>query len=325
VVDWAGHDGMITSDRYRSMGISQTRGISPSYERLCLGVADDAVVLDLLDTLPAPKRQPNLLLGAVRFLDGPVSSYDGFRSFVLSHWDEVSATMLARRTQTNEPGRCTALLPVLAALPQPLALLEVGASAGLCLYPDRYAYRYGDRPVLGSSSLELSCRITGPVPVPERLPSVVWRAGLDLNPLDVRSEDDVRWLRSLIWPEQIARFKALSSAVAIARAEPVTIRSGDLTVDLSSVASTAPRNSTLVVFHSAVLAYLDDSQRAAFRASLEALARSRPTVWVSNEGPGVCVDVPVPDSSVPFVLARDGMPLAYTSPHGEWVDWFAGR
>ena len=46
--------------------------------------------------------------------------------------------------QTNEAGRCAVLLPVLAALPQPLALLEVGASAGLCLYPDRYAYRYGD-------------------------------------------------------------------------------------------------------------------------------------------------------------------------------------
>ncbi len=40
---------------------------------------------------------------------------------------------MSKRTQTNEPGRCAVLLPLLAALPQPLALLEVGASAGLCL------------------------------------------------------------------------------------------------------------------------------------------------------------------------------------------------
>ncbi|MGV4926084.1 DUF2332 domain-containing protein [Streptomyces sp. BHT-5-2] len=33
------------------------------------------------------------------------------------------------------------MLPVLAALPQPLALIGVGASAGLCLYPDRYRSR----------------------------------------------------------------------------------------------------------------------------------------------------------------------------------------
>jgi hypothetical protein len=321
VVDWSGHDGMITAERYRSMGISQVRGISPSYERLCLGVADDPEVLGLLETLPSPKRQPNLLFGAVRYLDGPVSSYEAFRSFVEAHWDELSATMLVRRTQTNEPSRCTALLPVFAALPQPLALLEAGASAGLCLYPDRYAYRYDNRPVLGSSTLELSCRTRGAVPIPERLPSVVWRGGLDLNPLDVRSEEDVRWLRSLVWPEQTARFDVLRNAIAIARAEPPTIRSGDLTVDLLTLAATAPRNATLVVFHSAVLAYLDDAQRATFVASLDELAAARPTVWVSNEGPGVCVDVPVPAGPVPFVLARDGVALAYTSPHGEWVEW----
>jgi hypothetical protein len=48
--------------------------------------------------------------------------------------------MLAQSTQTNEPGRCAALLPMLARLPEPLALLEVGASAGLCLLPDFYTY-----------------------------------------------------------------------------------------------------------------------------------------------------------------------------------------
>ena len=68
-----------------------------------------------------------------------------FRDFTLAHWPAIEAEVRTRATQTNEAGRCAVLLPVLAALPQPLALLEVGASAGLCLYPDRYAYRYGDQ------------------------------------------------------------------------------------------------------------------------------------------------------------------------------------
>ncbi|HEY2298404.1 MAG TPA: DUF2332 domain-containing protein [Jatrophihabitans sp.] len=325
MVDWVGNDGLATAERFRDMGERQVRGISPTYERLCLGVAGDHEVLHLLDTLPAPKRQPNLLLGAVRFMDGPVSSYPEFRAFVTSSWDGLSATMLARRTQTNEALRCTAYLPVLATLPQPLALLEVGASAGLCLRLDRYAYRYDDRPALGSSSLVLQCRTTGPVQLPRQVPSVVWRRGLDLNPLDVTSEEDMGWLRSLVWPEQTARFEVLRQAIEIARRDPVEIVRGDLTTDLLEVAADAPRHATLVVLHSAVLAYLDGPQRALFRAELDAIRGDRPLVWLSNEGPGVCVDFPSPEgAAVPFVLARDGVPLAYTSPHGDWLDWFSG-
>ena len=323
MADWAGNDAVATAERYRSMGERQLRGISPTYERLCLGVAGDREVLQLLDTLPPPKRQPNLLLGAVRFLDGPVASYPQFRAFVTSSWDELAATMLARRTQTNEATRCTAYLPALATLPQPLALLEVGASAGLCLYPDRYAYRYDDDSVLGESTLVLRCRTSGPVPVPRRLPSVVWRRGLDLNPLDVRADEDMRWLQALVWPEQTTRFEVLRRAIGIARQDPVVIAQGDLTTELLSVAATAPRNATLVVFHSAVAAYLGAAQRAAFRAELDKLRAGRPLVWLSNEGPGVCVDIPTPEGDpVPFVLAREDVPLAFTSPHGDWLSWF---
>lgn len=332
MVDWAGHAGQSTAYRYRSMAERQLHGISSSYERLCLGVADDPAVIALLDTLPPPKRQPNLLLAAVRFLGGdsrksgfvgPIESYPEFRSFVLSRWDELSATMLARRTQTNEARRCAVLLPVLAAIPGPLALLEVGASAGLCLHPDRYAYRYDGGEVLGSSELVLDCRTSGAVPLPACLPEVVWRAGLDLDPLDVRSDEDVRWLRSLIWPEQTDRFAVLDKAVAIARRDPAPIVQGDLLTDLASVAAGAPADATLVIYHSAVLAYLSDEQRLQFANSVRSIAASRPTVWVSNEGPGVVVDMPVPEGSVPFVLARDGAPLATASPHGDWINWLS--
>jgi hypothetical protein len=322
VVDWSGHAGQPTAHRYRMMGERQLRGVSASYERLCLGVAEDPEMLARLDTLTPPKRQPNLLLGAVRFLAGPVDSYPAFRAFVLDEWAAVSATMSARRTQTNEPRRCATLLPVLAALPQPLALLEVGASAGLCLYPDRYAYRYAAGPVIGGSDLVLDCAVRGAVPVPPALPSVAWRAGIDLNPLDVTDDEDVRWLESLVWPEQTERFATLRAAIEIARADPVRVVPGDLSTDVVALGLQAPAHATLVVFHSAVLSYLDGAGRDAFRAQLAALAEHRDLVWVSNEGPRVVVDVPIPDGPVPFVLARDGQPLAYADPHGASLDWF---
>ena len=303
------------------MGELQVRGISPSYERICLGVAADDELIARLDTLPRPKRQPNLLLASVRFLDGPTSSYGEFRSFVFDEWDALAAAMSQRRTQTNEPARCATLLPVLAALPQPLALLEIGASAGLCLYPDRYAYRYNARPQVGTSPVVFDCAVTGPAPLPAVLPNVAWRAGLDLNPLDVRSPDDRRWLEALVWPEQRTRFDTLHSALELAAADPPRIVRGDLTHDTAALAGQAPAAATLVVFHSAVLAYLDDAGRAAFAGQLRDIAATRPVVWLANEAPGVVVDIEAPAGPVPFVLSRDGVPIAFTGPHGQSLDW----
>jgi hypothetical protein len=324
--DWSGFDGVPTAERYRSMAQREVHGISPSYEVLCAAIADDAEVLARLDTLPEPKRQPNLLLATVRFLGGQVDAWPAFRAFVLERWAEVATLMRARRTQTNEPTRCATLLPVLAALPQPLALLEVGTAAGLCLYPDRYAYRYavgGHEVGLGDSPAVLRCAVVGPAPLPGALPQVAWRAGLDLNPLDVRSEPDMQWLAALVWPEQVERAATLRAAIDVVRADPPCIVAGNLLTDLSALAADAPPDTTLVVFHSAVLAYLGTDERIEFAAQVRALARTRPLCWLSNEAPRVVAGTDVDTGGrARFVLARDGHPLALTGPHGATLDWW---
>src|SRR5438067_5285358 len=133
------------SAAYRRFAEEEARGRSPLYEELARGIATDNEMLDLLLSLPRQKRQPNLLFAAARSLLGTPNGWSRFRRGVGQRKDALRALMLTRSTQTNEPGRCAALLPVLAPLPQPLALLEVGASAGLCLLPDFYGYDYGGR------------------------------------------------------------------------------------------------------------------------------------------------------------------------------------
>jgi hypothetical protein len=212
---------------------------------------------------------------------------------------------------------------VLAAIDGPIALFEVGPSAGLCLYPDRYAYRYtvdGGEHLVGDSPVLLDCAANALVPLPVRLPDIAWRGGLDLNPLDVADPDVRRWLRCLIWPEQTHRFAVLDGALQIAMQDRPHIVAGDLIRDLVSAVAAVPDGMTLVIAHSAVLPYVDEDGRAAFRRSVAEVAARRPTVWVSNEAPGVVVDVDT-GGRTRFVLARDGEPLALSGQHGDTLDW----
>lgn len=314
------HHGTVTiAESYADFGIREARGVSPAYERLALAVAADEEILALAATLPPGKRQPNLLFAVVRLLGGPVAEPAAFRDYVRAHWPTISAEVSTRITQTNEAGRCALLLPVLAALPQPLALLEVGASAGLCLYPDRYGYRYGDR-VLGAGEPVLECSMVGAGP-PSSVPQVVWRAGLDVNPLDVGDPADVAWLDALIWPEHAHRRARLRAAAAVAAADPPLLIRGDLLEDLPALAARAPDGATLVVFHSSVLYHVS----AARRADFVDLVRGLPGHWVSIEAPGVVpfAGLPEPpDGAHHNVLALDGRPLAWTRGHGQAMAWF---
>jgi hypothetical protein len=307
-----------TAAEYVEFATLEARGVSPAYERLALAVSRDDDVLALVDTLPPAKRQPNLLFGAVRLLGGPVEDPDAFRDFTVSTWTKIEPEIRARATQTNEAGRCAVLMPVLATLPQPLALLEVGASAGLCLYPDRYGYRYGDRTV-GSGEPVLECALTGPVPAEP--PKVVWRAGLDLNPLDVTDPADVAWLEALIWPEHAHRRARLRAAATVAAADAPLLVRGDLVDDLPALAAQAPGDATLVVFHTSVLYQVPPTRRAAFVD----VVRSLPGHWIANESPRVLGHEGPPDppwESAYHVLALDETPLAWCRPHGQGMIWF---
>jgi hypothetical protein len=201
---------------YRTF-VDEAVGSSPLYGRLAADVTGDGDILRFLAELPVGKRQPNLLFAAVQYLHGAPEDGRELHRLVVEDGERLRMTMTARATQTNEPARCAALLPVLARLDGPLALIEVGASAGLCLYPDRYSYEYDGRPVGARSPVHLRCTTTGDLPLPARLPDVAARIGIDLNPLDAADPDDRAWLRALVWPGPNAadRLQRLDAAAEI--------------------------------------------------------------------------------------------------------------
>lgn len=332
---------------YRRWGASEARGRSDLYERTCELIAGNDALLGFLAGLPVPKRQPNLFFGAVQYLFGPPTTPEHFRDLVLDHRDRLAATMRERTTQTNQPARCATLLPALARIDGPLALLEVGASAGLCLLPDRYDYLYTDAPGTtpdrsrgttevsraergGPPAPRFVCAVDPATPRPRRPVEVVWRAGLDLNPLDVTDPDARAWLDALIWPGEEHLRTDLHRALDIAATNPPRVERGDLRRDLRQLADEAPADATLVVFHTAVLAYVPDAaDRDGLAAAIAELAARRPVVWLANETParipGLPDDVVAGHPLDRFLLCRDGEPLARTDPHGAGLTWLAPR
>jgi hypothetical protein len=311
---------------YRWFAQNEAPGRSALFEDWANGVATDTEILELLGELPRPKRQPNLLFACSRLVGCPLAPYAEWREWLITNWPAVSAQMRVRGTQTNEPRRCAVLLPVLAPIEGPIALLEVGASAGLCLYPDRYSYSYDGRridPVDGPSTVLLECATTGNPPIPSALPEIVWRAGLDLNPLDLGNRDDTNWLETLIWPEQHERLARIHAAVEIVRVDPPRIVRGDALAGLPALVAEAPANATLVIVTSAAIVYMMPEPRAHFIDYV----RSLDVTWISNEGAGI---VPAAAAALDgrkapvggqMLLAVNEQPKAFTGPHGDRLDW----
>jgi hypothetical protein len=308
---------------YQAFARREAKGRSAAYEALAESVASDAALVGFIASLPPAKRQPQLVFAAARYLLGVTPGTGQLRDLVSRSTAEVTRVILARGTQTNEPARCAVLLPALAQLPQPLALIEVGASAGLNLLLDRYSYDYGGHYLAGSDpdAPTLRCRPRGPVPLPTRIPTIAWRAGLDLSPLDVTRDDDARWLSCLVWPGEGDRAQRLQAAVATARRSPPAVHRGDLLTDLPALTAQAPAGVTVVVYHSSVLYQVAPHDRERFAATVRSLGVS----WLSSEAPGI-----VPGTARPAVddqmcvLARDGTPVATADSHGTWLNWLGG-
>lgn len=303
-------------------------GHSPIYAAWAARVATDRELAVLVSTLPPAKRQPNLVFAASRFLGCPDEDADTLADFLHDTWPEVARVVLAKRTQTNEPRRCATLLPALgliaAADERPLALIEVGPSAGLCLLPDLYSYEYDGGPRLGTATPLLRCTTTGNPPLPATLPRVASRTGVDLNPLDGTDAATVRWLECLVWPGQEDRLATLRAALgrlASLGAQCPSLLTGDLNDRVAELVAAVPDSHTAVVFHSAVLAYLTPDDRARFAETV----RSLDCRWLSNENffldqAGRTVNSVRGDR---FTLALDSVPLAYTGQHGATLDWIA--
>lgn len=329
---------MLLADRFRSHADASAREQSPLYAEWSLGIAGDPDVLALIERAPEARRQPALVLAVSRWLGAPLAPWPRLREWMLAHPDALLAELARRTTQVNDVRRLGPVSLALARLEGPVALLEVGASAGLCLFPDRYAFRAdlrgagrdeqarwgaADSDVVVELDVDLGDAALPHDEWPRRvvLPEIVWRAGLDLEPVDVTDPAAVSWLETSLPPGPSERVDLLRRAVAIARSAPPRLVRGDAVDGLAALAATAPSDARLVVVSTGTLVYLPGRRRQAFVDAVRALGAT----WLSYERRDLLHDVvaEVPEGVAPgdefAALALDGRALAVGDAHGTRV------
>ena len=297
---------------------------SPRQVEWCRGIADDARMLALLEAVPRPARQPSLLFAVASHLGVPDAPYPAWADAVLARSERLARELPRRRVQTNEPARTVPLAAALARIPGPIALIELGAAAGLCLLPDHYAYRLrtpGGVVEAGEGPPVLEARLDAEL-VPD-LPRIVWRRGVDLAPLDVADAEAVRWLEASLPPDRPERHTRLRQAIEVARRVGPLVVAGDALDTLPALAAEAPRGIPLVVASLGTAVYLPPADRARLLPTIADVGARA----VTFEGRAVLPEAAArweelvaagrADPDAAFLLAIDGEPIASGSAHGD--------
>jgi len=235
---------------------------------------------------------------------------------------------LAVAPQTNEVGRSAVLMTGFLLLAQqfdvPFHLFEIGSSAGLNLFPDRYRYRFGHA-VYGDARAapELAPAWTGQEPPVATRLRVESRQGSDIAPIDLTQPRERARLMSYVWPDQPERLARLAAAIDTALEHPVRIEAMEAARWVERQLPAAdPRAGGRVLFHSILWRYLpaESQQRIQARvaACAEAATRERPFGWLRFE-----LDDTGPDASL--MLSRwpggDTLRVVASHPHGRSVTY----
>ena len=170
--------------------------------------------------------------------------------------------------------------------------------------------------------IEAEVRGSKSLPIPSGFPSVVFRIGLDLNPVRLTDPDSALWLRALIWPEHERRAAQLKAAIRLAIDNPPTLIAGNALETLPRVLDRIPQDSTLCIFHNYTLNQFSREDRGQFNSMLDECSMDRNLHLLSAEGRWGHNF-----ATLELVLIRDGSrssrELANVDFHGKWLEWVA--
>lgn len=247
---------------------------------------------------------------------------------ILARNDGALVRSLDNAPQTNETARAGMLLPGFLRIAErtrlPLALNEIGASAGLNMLFDRFHYTYGDT-LWGDalSAARLSPEIRGKRPPLDGTPIIATRQGCDIAPVDLADAAARLRLRSYIWADQDVRLRRLDAAIAIAGSVPIPVDRMNAADFIRRQLAGREAGTAFVLFHSVMWQYMPEAERDDIEAQMQAEGRNAgaddPIAWLRME-PMALAD---PYCTLSLTLWPDGNTrhLARCDFHGRWIEW----
>lgn len=256
----------------------------------------------------------------------PTAAGRAIEDAVVAHHALVN-DILSRPPQTNETGRSAVLMPGYAEIARrtglPLSILEIGASAGLNMLWDRFAYRYGDR-FIGDpkAPVVINAEWRGPWCNVEQLPRVVSKRGCDRTPFDLSAPDAADRLIAYVWPEQKERLARIEAAIALAQTERPPLEKADAGDWLERQLAAQVPGAATVIAHTIVWQYIAKETRDRIEALLkETGARataSAPLAWLSLEQ---YAPDQFPEVRLTIWPGGETEKIAIAHPHGAWIEW----
>ena len=248
----------------------------------------------------------------------------------LRHEAAILST-LRNPPQTNETARSALILPALLGIARetgfPLSLFEIGASAGLNLVPDRFAYRYGEaRFGAADAAVQLAPALRGAVPDLAGVLEIVRRQGIDQAPVDVRDPAARLRLLSYVWPDQPERLARCRAAMALAQDAGVVVERADAADAVERLVAATETGVATVLFHTVMWQYLPAPTKARIETALRQAGSRRsasaPLAWLRFEGTGERGN---PPAEITLTLWPDGRTrvLGEGDFHGRWLNWYA--
>ena len=202
--------------------------------------------------------------------------------------------LVERPVQTNEVGRCAALLP---------GFLEVAGGPG-CRCACSRSVPAPDSTCAGASTATRRRASPGAGPArrcgsgsssaagrsrPSRRPSPSG-PGCEPRPSTPRTEDGRLTLLSYVWPDQAGRMERVRAALELAAAEPVAVERARAVEWIAERLAAPAGGRATVVYHSVVMQYLSEREREEFAAQSSRPAGGRraeaPLAWLRMEPDG---------------------------------------
>ena len=231
--------------------------------------------------------------------------------------------------QTNEVNRSVGLsagfLTIARRTGLPLRCLEIGASAGLNMNWDRYAYDVGPAGAWGdpASPVRLGAEWEGPPPPLGLEAKVIERRACDQNPVPITTPREALRLKAFVWPDQTVRMERLYAAIEVARQYPPLVDRADA-ADWVRTHVKSQAGAATVLYHSVVWPYLPAATQGAVTAALDAAGESArpgaPLAWLRME-PNPADPAPSLDLKLTLWPNGEEILLAHVDPHGAKVSW----